>query len=109
MSRIPSASDVANKPAKFLRLKEVMHEKELYLLDHRPHGQRGPPLEALYEPFSLFLCQAEVCQPSHATCMATNELIDLMSQVMEINVARRTVYPFFYYMINLARDTCHSF
>ena len=79
---LPSASDVANTPEKYNKLKrEVQMQGGARLLDHRPHQEHGPPLDILCETFAQFSLDVRNCIPSLEASRLVGKLVDLVSKV----------------------------
>ena len=80
---LPSASTVGNNPKAYLGVKKTIAAatSDAQLLDHRPHTDRGPPLEIMCEAFASFSQDACTCVPGLAACTLTRQLVELVSQV----------------------------
>ena len=78
---LPSASDVANNPKRYKRLKEAVQKFDAQLLDHRPHQEHGPPLDILCETFAQFSQDVCDCIPSLEASQLVGKLVDLASKV----------------------------
>ena len=78
----PSASEVANAPRKYKKLKvEVQAHGGAQLLDHRPHQEHGPPLDIMCEAFAQFSQDVRTCVPSLGASRLVGKLVELASEV----------------------------